>query len=230
MMKTLQDAFWNPKSKTYLPVNNFLAAVTLISILAIILQSMERFNPYEIYFTYLEYAVVAIFSFEYIGRIISKKKPLTYIFSFLGVVDLISILPTFFAFGNFTYLKSARSIRILQFLRSLRLLKLRRRNEREDAALLTVEIYFFALFFTILTFGILLYIGEPSQVTNIPEGMIWATKFVLGGVAQPLPVTLFGDLITIFGRFTGLVLFGFLIAVIGKFTQRILFGREIDER
>lgn len=230
MQTLLTNAFWNDKTKLYAGTNNVLAFVTIISILAIVLESVDALSAYQTLFLIVEYVAVGFFSLEYIGRIISVKKPLKYVTSFLGIIDLISIVPTFFTLGNFTYLKSARAIRILQFLRSLRLLKLRRKNARNEVSVLTLEIYLFALTFSILIFGILLYVVETGQVANIPEGMLWAAKFVLGGVAQPLPETLWGDLITILGRFTGLILFGFLIAVIGRFAQKLLFGKEVEEK
>ena len=68
----------------------------LISIVVVMLESVtsisEAFNT-EI--KVIEWTFTLLFSIEYIARIIAVKKPLKYIFSFYGIIDLLSILPTF---------------------------------------------------------------------------------------------------------------------------------------
>ena len=42
-----------------------------------------------------EYFFTAVFTIEYLLRLYSVKKPLSYAFSFFGLVDLLGVLPTF---------------------------------------------------------------------------------------------------------------------------------------
>jgi phosphoserine phosphatase RsbU/P len=65
-----------------------------------------------------EIIVVAVFSFEYLLRIVAAPSKLAYIVSFQGVVDLLAIAPTFIIGFD------ARWLRALRLLRLLRLLKL----------------------------------------------------------------------------------------------------------
>ena len=65
-----------------------------------------------------EIVVVAVFSFEYLLRIVAAPRKLAYIASFQGVVDLLAIAPTFLIGFD------ARWLRALRLLRLLRLLKL----------------------------------------------------------------------------------------------------------
>jgi sigma-B regulation protein RsbU (phosphoserine phosphatase) len=65
-----------------------------------------------------EIVVVAVFSFEYLLRIVAAPRKLAYIVSFQGVVDLLAIAPTFLIGFD------ARWLRALRLLRLLRLLKL----------------------------------------------------------------------------------------------------------
>lgn len=65
-----------------------------------------------------EIVVVAVFSFEYLLRIVAAQRKLAYIVSFQGVVDLLAIAPTFLIGFD------ARWLRALRLLRLLRLLKL----------------------------------------------------------------------------------------------------------
>ncbi len=65
-----------------------------------------------------EIIVVAVFSFEYLLRIVAAKQKLAFIFSFRGLVDLLAIAPSFFTGFD------ARWVRVLRLLRLLRVLKL----------------------------------------------------------------------------------------------------------
>lgn len=66
-----------------------------------------------------EVAVVAVFTLEYLLRIVAAPQKLRFIFSFQGLVDFVSIAP--FYLGGF----DARWLRTLRLLRLLRVLKLR---------------------------------------------------------------------------------------------------------
>ncbi|PCI27470.1 hypothetical protein COB55_05755 [Candidatus Wolfebacteria bacterium] len=236
MKKAMRDIFYNTRSKYFLIVNNFLAALTLVSVLSIILNTVAALDSYNTIFITIEYAATLFFTIEYIGRIIAnQKKPLTYIFSFFGIIDLLSIVPSYMGLFNLTYLKSARMFRILRFLRTLRLIKLTKKGNIKSGTLLEEEdllhgyklrIYIFSLLTSVVIAGSLIFIAEwpREQFANIPLSMIWSAKVILGGVPQIVPETLFGELVTIMTRFTGLLLFGLLINVVGSGLQKLLFG------
>lgn len=69
------------------------------------------------WFLYLEYGMVTFFALEYLLRLYAAPSKPEYIFSFYGLIDLLSILPTLLTGGGFTYLKALRTLRILRFLR-----------------------------------------------------------------------------------------------------------------
>ena len=230
----IHEAFRVPDSRLFLWLNDFLAVVTLVSVAALILETVDGLAAYRPFFETVEYTAVLLFTLEYVGRMISRESPFAYAFSFFGVVDLLSVAPTYLALGNFTFLKSARVLRILKFLRMIRLAKLARTTPRRHRDLeehsylykINVFIYFFALLSAVIIFGTLLFIfeGGQYQASNIPLGMIWAAKVIMGGVAQVLPQTIFGEIVIVFARFTGLVLFGLLIHIVGVTVTRFLFG------
>lgn len=74
---------------------------------------------------FLEWLFTVVFTIEYIFRIIISRKPAKYILSFYGIIDLISIVPTYFSLvlNGSQYLLT---IRILRMLRIFRILKLTR--------------------------------------------------------------------------------------------------------
>lgn len=81
-----------------------------------------------------EIVVVAVFSFEYVLRIVAAPKKRAFIFSFQGLVDLLAIAPFFLA-GLDT-----RWLRTLRLLRLLRLLKLQTQMLETTVAERTAEL------------------------------------------------------------------------------------------
>ena len=93
---------------------------------------------------------------------------------------------------------------------------------------INVVIYFLALFTAITIFGSALYLANETQsaYSNIPLGMLEATKILLGGLGQTNPETMTGQIIMLITRFAGLALFGLLISVIGSILSELLFGKQ----
>ena len=98
---------------------NLIVALIIFSVASIGVESIPGLPDWVMRTLHVaEIVVVAIFSFEYLLRIIAAKKKLAFIFSFQGLVDLLAIAP-FFAVGV-----DARWVRALRLLRLLRVLKL----------------------------------------------------------------------------------------------------------
>jgi voltage-gated potassium channel len=239
LIRFIEKSLYDVTTKQFMFVNNLYAAVTLASVLSLILSTVPALIQYEHVFYLIEYGTVALFTLEYLGRIIANRRNIrSYIFSFFGIVDLLAIVPTFASFTNLTFLKTARILRILLFLRMIRVVKVLRAStsrlqDPEELAhhfyRINIRIYFFALLSTIVIFSSLIYAVENDInpiFANIPLAMIWTSKVILGGVAQHMPQTVWGDIITIATRFTGLALFGLLISIIGNSLRKILFGTE----
>ena len=230
--------FYDFSSRSFVITNDFLALVTIISIAGIILETSSFFAPYKVAFRVVEYVTVFFFSLEYAGRLIAnKKRPLKYIFSFFGVVDLLAMVPTFLGLTNLTFLKSVRMLRILRFLRMVRLAKIarigRKKHDLKDLEdyseifKMNIQIYFFALLATVVALGSLIYIFESNQVgfSSIPRGMLWVLETLLGGsISGYVPQTTLGIAVGILARFAGLILFGLLIHVMGSVLKRFLLG------
>jgi phosphoserine phosphatase RsbU/P len=77
---------------------------------------------------------VAVFSCEYLLRFATAPSKLAFVFSFYGLVDLISVIPFFLAGID------ARYVRVLRILRTLRILKLQRRVLENTVAKRTAEL------------------------------------------------------------------------------------------
>ena len=100
-----------------------LLVVILYSIIVVMLESVPRFDTkHHRFLDISEWVVTILFTIEYILRIICIKKPSKYIFSFFGVVDLLSTIPkylSFFVVGS-QYITAFRALRLLRIFRILK--------------------------------------------------------------------------------------------------------------
>ena len=73
-----------------------LLVIIVISIIAVMLESVASIKIiYGEELAIAEWIITILFTAEYIARIIAVKKPITYVFSFYGIIDLISLLPKY---------------------------------------------------------------------------------------------------------------------------------------
>ena len=103
-----------------------LLAAILLSVIAVIVESVESFNlKHEKLLQTIEWVFTILFSIEYLLRIYITRKPKIYILSFYGIIDLLSILPTYLSLivvGS----QSLLVIRTIRLLRVFRIFKLAR--------------------------------------------------------------------------------------------------------
>ena len=101
-----------PKGKAF---DIALLIAILLSVLVVMLESVESIQQqYGSLLISLEWIFTILFTIEYFLRIYSINKPLKYIFSSMGIIDLLAILPTYliFTFPNLHTLTVIRSVRI----------------------------------------------------------------------------------------------------------------------
>jgi len=181
--------------------------VLLILILGSVATVMlESVNPIRIehgqILNIIEWVLTILFSIEYITRIISIKKPFKYIFSFYGLIDLLSILPTYL--GLFiTGASSMAAIRSIRLLRVFRILKLAR-YLKEAAAFKSILIamrpkiivFLVAIFSIVTIMGTVIYMIEDPKdgFTSIPRCVYWAVvTLTTVGYGDIAPQTVLGQ-------------------------------------
>ncbi|HRZ95936.1 MAG TPA: ion transporter [Paludibacter sp.] len=185
----------------------------LISVLLTIIDSIAYINLHfrdEFYF--VEWIFTILFTIEYLLRIYSSEKPLKYIFSFWGLIDLLAILPTFLSifFYKYHYLFV---VRILRLLRVFRVLKLVRFN-RESSSLMRslkassykIGIFILAILAIVVLLGSLMYVveGEENGFTSIPQSIYWAIITITTvGYGDIVPHTIMGKFISSFSMLIG---------------------------
>lgn len=190
-----------------------LLVLILASVVAVMLESVASVREtYGSALRAFEWAITILFTVEYVLRLYCFGKPLTYAFSFYGIVDLLAILPTYLSV-IFTGAQSLLVIRALRLLRVFRVLKLVH-FVGEAAELRTalrasarkIIVFLGAVITLALIVGALIYLieGEESGFTSIPQGMYWAivtmTTVGYGDIApETVPGKLLASLIMILG-------------------------------
>lgn len=230
-----EDALENPKSRFFVITNDILALATVVSVLAIVLETVSSLQGYGHLFKTIEYSATALFSIEYLARIYVAKRPLKYIFSFFGIIDLLAIIPTYLGLGNFTFLKTARAFRIVRLLRMVRLVRLSKikKKDKDGASTLyslNIQIYAITLVTAVLILGTLFYIFEGGQhyAEDIPSSMYWVFKAIIGGISYPQPISTGGTVVLILTRFCSMILLGLMLSLVGTIMRKLLIGSEKD--
>ena len=178
-----------------------LLVLILVSVILVMLESVDPINEkYGEAFNIAEWIVTVLFSIEYLCRILVSKKPLKYIFSSLGIIDLLSTLPKYLAFV-FVGSNALLAIRALRLLRVFRLLKLARyvgeSNKLVHALKASrIKISVFLLFIVVLCIilGTIMYLieGAENGFTSIPRSVYWCivtmTTVGFGDIAPGTPL------------------------------------------
>lgn len=160
-----------------------LLVLILLSTLAVMLESISELREdYGVWFTLAEYIFTAVFTVEYILRLWTARKPMGYVLSFYGVVDLLSVLPTYLALV-ITSSQYLMIIRIFRLMRVFRVLKIARFMTEADslwnslkASRAKIGVFLFAVFNVAVIMGTIMYIVEGGEngYTSIPRSIYWA--------------------------------------------------------
>ena len=184
-----------------------LLLLIITSIILVMLESVEEFAAkYIDFLNAAEWVITILFTIEYIARITVVSQPKKYIFSFYGVVDLLSTIPkylSFFILGSHSLI----AFRALRLMRVFRILKLARyvgesnnliKALRASRAKIAVFVFFVLIVCVIL--GAVMYIvesGQDSGFTSIPRSVYWAiVTLTTVGYGDIAPATALGQLIS----------------------------------
>lgn len=182
-----------------------LLAVILASIVLVMLESVESFDTkYHDFLNISEWVITILFSLEYIARIITVKKPLNYIFSFYGIIDLLSTIPKYISllFGGIHALAALRALRLLRVFRILKLARYLGASNTLVKALkasrVKISVFLFAVIIISIILGTIMYLveGEENGFTNIPKSVYWCiVTLTTVGYGDIAPVTPLGQFI-----------------------------------
>ncbi|MER2998288.1 ion transporter [Pontibacter populi] len=182
-----------------------LLVLILASVTVVALETVVYLRRSHLALFYkLEWAFTILFTIEYLLRIYSSPKPLKYIFSFFGLVDLISIIPTYISL----FIVGAQYllvVRVLRLLRIARIFKLTHFiNEGQvlsralKASLTKIFVFLGTVLLAVVIIGSLMYMveGAASGFTSIPKSIYWTiVTLTTVGYGDIAPVTPLGQIL-----------------------------------
>ena len=177
----------------------------LASIVLVMLESVKEIDvKYHTFFNISEWIITILFTLEYIARIISVKKPKEYIFSFYGIIDLLSTIPKYLSiiFGGGHALVALRAMRLMRVFRILKLVRYigeaNKLGKALKASRFKIFVFILAVVVLCIIIGTVMYIveGDKSGFTSIPQSVYWAiVTLTTVGYGDIAPQTPFGQLI-----------------------------------
>lgn len=190
-----------------------LLIMIFLSVFTITLETVEGVDQiYHKELIVLEWFFTIIFTLEYALRIFVSKKPLKYIFSFYGIIDLLSILPMFisiFTAGSHI-LSSFRILRLLRLFRVFGLVEFIEESSRLKVALLASRAKIMVFLYTVLIIAVLIgalmyYIEGPENgFTSMPKSIFYTiVTLTTVGYGDMVPATALGQFFSMILMVTG---------------------------
>jgi voltage-gated potassium channel len=183
------------------------------SVAAVVLESVTHIRlRFGAELRALEWVFTVLFTLEYVLRLCAVRRPLRYALSFFGLVDLLSILPSYLSLvlaGSQTLLV-VRALRLLRVFRVLKLGSFLGEAEVLMTALRAsrpkIIVFMGTVIVITLLMGSLMYLVEGSEhgFTSIPTGVYWAiVTLTTVGYGDLSPKTDLGQFIAAFVMIMG---------------------------
>jgi voltage-gated potassium channel len=161
----------------------FLIGAILVSILVVMLESVETIKArHGTVIDVIEWAFTIFFTIEYLARLYSLRHPARYATSFFGIIDLLSILPTYLAL-LIPEAHALLDVRILRLLRIFRILKLtmyvaeyQLLADALRASRRKILVFLSVVLMVVILMGTVMYVveGPESGFSSIPRSIYWA--------------------------------------------------------
>lgn len=160
-----------------------LIASIVFSVIAVMLGTVNNISSnYLQFLENVEWFFTILFSIEYILRIICINKPIKYIFSFYGIVDFLSIVPSYLSYvvsgsqsflviRSFRLLRIFRILKLVQYVTQINILLKAVSSSRQK-----ITVFLFFISTVVVIFGSFMYLveGPPNGFTSIPRSIYWA--------------------------------------------------------
>lgn len=175
------------------------------SIIVVMLDSVESIHQkYGHELKYIEWGYTILFTVEYILRLVSIKRPIRYVLSPLGIIDLIALIPSYLSI----FFIGAQSLLVFRALRLLRLFRIFKLTAflteinfltvALKGSLRKISIFLLTVLSLTVILGSIMYLVEKREngFSNIPESIYWAIVTITTvGYGDISPVTPIGKFV-----------------------------------
>lgn len=175
------------------------------SIIVVMLYSVVSIHvKYGNLFNTLEWIFTALFTLEYILRLVSIRKPILFVFSPLGIIDLVALLPSYLSI----FVVGAQSLLVFRALRLLRVFRIFKLGQflteinflthALKGSLRKISIFLLTVLTITVILGSIMYLVEKKEngFTNIPESIYWAIVTITTvGYGDISPITPIGKFV-----------------------------------
>ena len=190
-----------------------LLIMIALSFLVILLTTVDEINlQYGQFLLKVEWFFTIVFSLEYLTRLIVAKRSFRYAFSFFGIVDFLSIIPTYLSLF-FTGSQTLGIIRTFRLARIFRVLELPQYVAGTriilgalKASWPKITVFLTGVMTIVIVLGTLMYLIESKEggFTSIPRSIYWAIVTITTvGYGDIAPQTVVGQIIASVMMITG---------------------------
>lgn len=182
-----------------------LLIAIVLSVTVVMLESVEPVRAAHPRLLHnAEWAFTILFTLEYTARLLCIQRPLRYVWSFYGIIDLVSFLPSYITLfvATANYLLMIRVLRLLRVFRILKLTHFTQEGETLMTALRAsrrkITVFIFTVFTIVLIVGTVMYLveGEENGFDSIPRGVYWAiVTLTTVGYGDVTPHTVLGRIL-----------------------------------
>jgi len=214
-----------------------LLIVILVSVISVMLETVPNLDEkYYDLFNVIEWSVTFLFTVEFIMRIWVLDKPLKYVFSFFGIVDLLSLLPSYLGL----FIKIEHSLIIIRSLRLIRIFRILNLSSYSIAGKLIWEslkssrqkitVFFVAVISIVVVIGTMMFIieGPENGFSSIPESIYWAVVTITTvGYGDISPHTPLGKFLSVLLMLTGYSVIAVPTGIVTATVSRVYTQRNV---
>jgi voltage-gated potassium channel len=225
-------------------VSRAIVALIVLNLATVALESVPELEArYGLWFLAIELLSLVVFSIEYglrlwvapehapLRQMSAARARLTFVTSPAGIIDLVAVLPFWFAFALPSDLRVVLVLRVIRFLKLARyspamrsLIDVLYAERRALSGCLVI--FLGATMIAAVAAHMAERAAQPDKFGTIPDAMWWAIV-TLGtiGYGDVVPVTALGKIVATFTIFTGLIMIALPVGIVAT-----AFSEEIHRR